>query len=704
MKRFNFFISYKKASLLCAFLLISQVFFAQSIINPVSGTWANKQMLVLDVPEGGNAFYSVNGNNPESSGFAYDGPVILDVDGKVELRVAFVSDDGQVTTKAVNYTVESGDLPPAGFAYDFIEVASLTGTIPYTCGDKLLIPETLEYSLGQPPAIWEKGTEISIDPQAVIARNVPISLTNGKSTWRFIIAVSTIMNGLYSRRDVPFSITDWDTISFDDRKFIYKIDDQWWSLPKEPVKIDRNQNHMISWQSIDYSPENIVKFFILPPKPELITETAVDGVVSVRYNGEDGYSFGILDSNGQSSDLYESIKIDTFHGDKFKGNLTLGCYFDSVFQGTLPVSFNVNKRLPVPPVITPSEEGDYVRKNIFVKLSNIENNRMFVSVSGPVILQQEYDGTPDAVLVGLGIEDFKPYNNGNIILKASSDGACAYKVSAYSVDENDNKSNVVSYSVIVDTCNFYLDSNYDEAAGTSDGSKTHPYTKFEQVIPLINGNRFVHIRASGELEIPGRTIILTSNCQIDGNNSCKLFFKPETNLVIKNSSLAVSGCVIALTEKKVLSSNPSLFNLEHSVLDLNEVELSATFGKSGSVISSDGSVVNIRNSGLTSTADSYTSLIASVDSKIFIKDSRLTTVSNTSVNFSCQGGIFDLQNTVCMVSGVMGRIGELLDTHSTITDNTFNSDLKKIVSNNAPVYMDSNNMSLEYAGNRSLGF
>ena len=699
----NFFV-HKHLILIVFCLLIKGFCYSQTIINPVKGTWANKQMLVLQVPEGGNAFYSVNGSNPVASGFAYDGPVIIDVDGNVDLRVAFVDKDGNVSTRSVSYSVEDGAMPPQGLAYDFIEVASITGTIPYTCGDRLLIPDSLNYSLGQPPEAWEKGCEIFIDPQSVISRQLPISLTDGSSYWRFIISVSPVMNGLYSRRDVPFKVIDWETISITDKKYIYKIDDEWWSLPKEPVKIDRSKSHMIYWQSIDYSPENIVKFFVLPPKPELLTETSVDGVVTVNYKGEDGYSFGILDSNGQASDLYDSIKIDTFHGDKFKGSVNLGVFFDSVYQGTIPTSFNVNKKMPTPPSIVPSEEGEYIRQNVGLTFSNIENNNIYYAVMGPVILEQEYESTPDAVLVGLDIENYKKYDGSSVILRASSEGAAAYKVIAYSMDENNNKSLPVSYSVIIDTCNFYLDSNYDDSKIKSDGSKKRPYKTFEQVIPLINSNRFVHIRANGEIELPNKTIILSSNCQIDGNKTCKLFFNPNTNLVVRNASLSVSDSIIARAKKDKDSSNTSLFTLEHGVLDLTSVELAASFGKNGSVISADNSVINVRDSGITSTADNYTSLVVSVASKIVIRDSRLTTVSNTSVNFSCQSGLFELSNSVCTVSGVMGRIGELIDTHSTIYDNTFNSDLKKSIQNNIPIYMDSSNFSLQYENNRTIGF
>ena len=72
----------------CFIVLTALVFAAVSadvkIINLVKGVWANKQSLVLELSEGESAYYSLNGSDPRESGFAYDGPVALDVSGDVE--------------------------------------------------------------------------------------------------------------------------------------------------------------------------------------------------------------------------------------------------------------------------------------------------------------------------------------------------------------------------------------------------------------------------------------------------------------------------------------------------------------------------------------------------------------------------------------------------------------------------------------------
>ena len=68
----------KKFVTVLAFLFAVCSAFAQRIISPVPGTWANKQCLVLNTTDGSECFYSYSGTDPLTSGFAYDGPVLID--------------------------------------------------------------------------------------------------------------------------------------------------------------------------------------------------------------------------------------------------------------------------------------------------------------------------------------------------------------------------------------------------------------------------------------------------------------------------------------------------------------------------------------------------------------------------------------------------------------------------------------------------
>ena len=70
------------------FLLLQSITAEIKVISPAEGQWANKQMLILDIQKNEEYYYSLNGSDPATFGFAYDGPVILDVSGPLTLRIS----------------------------------------------------------------------------------------------------------------------------------------------------------------------------------------------------------------------------------------------------------------------------------------------------------------------------------------------------------------------------------------------------------------------------------------------------------------------------------------------------------------------------------------------------------------------------------------------------------------------------------------
>ena len=91
------------------FFLVSFSSFAEKshIISPVAGTWSNYQTILLDVPEGASAFYSFTGDNPLYSGFAYEKPVLLELEGNINLKVVIVNSDNSVIEESVDFSVKN---------------------------------------------------------------------------------------------------------------------------------------------------------------------------------------------------------------------------------------------------------------------------------------------------------------------------------------------------------------------------------------------------------------------------------------------------------------------------------------------------------------------------------------------------------------------------------------------------------------------
>ena len=115
-------------------------------------------------------------------------------------------------------------------------------------------------------------------------------------------------------------------------------------------------------------------------------------------------------------------------------------------------------------------------------------------------------------------------------------------------------------------------------------------------------------------------------------------------------------------------------------------------------------MVNIENSGLTSTASVYSSVVNAVQSKIMVKKSRITAVADTAVNFSSQGGLFELSDSVCKVTGSIARTAELFDTYSSIKGNSFSASLKNGALGGKAVYFEGKKSSVTYERNSESGF
>ena len=689
----------KKFALIFLFLIVSFNGFSQEIINPSQGKWANKQVLVLDVPAGGNAFYSLNGSNPETSGFAYDGPVLIDLTGDIKLSVVIINHDGEKTTKDILFSVEEQTVNEELDFYSFINDISSKCVIEYTAGSSFEIPSSLEYAMGNSVEIYEQGTSLSISADSIFSRYIPCSVYDGTNKWRFVIKIIPTVSGVFSRKDVPFEIDDWDNITFNDRKMIYKVDNQWWEQPKLPLKIDRTVSHMISWQEIDYSNENPVNFYVLPAKPEVVHTVDKSGVVSLKFDGEEGYKFGLLNENNQTFELFDFVTLDTFQGDSYSGQMEFGIFYDSVYQGKYELSFNIHKKNPTQPKFAISDEMAVYRDTLAVKIQDDFNNQIFYSISGPVILTQEDYSDAAVVLTSFDSTNYLEYKN-NLLLEPLMDGAAIYKVFAYCVDSYGNKSKVIEKSFIIDQCNYYIDErNTNE---NPDGSKNNPFNSFEQCIKVLNKTRYANIRVFGDVKFPEGKTLFASNCEITGFDNARLIFPENSSVAVRNSSFVLKNCL--LDHKGFSRTKSTFFELDHSVLDFYNCELVSSFFNSGTIFNSNKSVVVINDCGITIKSKNYASVISSLDSKISVDKSRFSSISNTSVVFSLQGGIFDVSNSECKIFGNLGRIAELFDTQSSLCDNVFSAELTNPKGVSNPIYKDSKNVTVKESGNIVIGF
>ena len=683
----------------------SQNLFAEiKFVSPLPGTWSNKQVLIIDNLQQGDYFYSINGSDPEKFGFAYDGPVLLDMNGEINLRVTYISRNGKKETANFNYTVIENDAIAEDYG-SFISTFYDSGMINYSAGSVISIPKKMYYSLGYPPDSYIQGQELTLAGNSVLSRYVPCVIWNKEKDikWRFVVKTFPQSAGIYSRRDVPFTITDWNTISFNDENFLYKIDTEYWELPKKPKTIDRTASHMIYWQSIDYNEGNPVEFFVLPPMPEICSRTERDGAITYYVQGDESYAMSVLSfDESQYQELFKEVGVDAFYGDRVAGTMDIGVFSNSVYQGQLSVDYRVDKRPPANPIITSNVNSFYSRENVKVTVQGEQNTQLFVAVSNPVLLngQDTYYEEKNPEFEQVLADDFKLSDLSvvNVELQPVNDSAVYYKVRAYSVS-GENISQISEYSVLIDQYNYYFDSSSESAI--ADGSMLNPFKNFEQCLEQINKSRSVCLKLKGTLEIPSGKHQLFANCKIVNSGDAAVQFNGDSSFVVKNATVEMEN-VRLLGKKGKASSIIPLFKLENSVLTLNNCEAGIEFGKNGTFIDSYKSVLNISDSIVSVSAISYASFVSSVKSRLNIKNSVLNSVADTTVLISANQGEVNVMDNSMKVSGKAGRIAELFAAEALFQKNTFNAQLTK-KGGIIPLYADKETV-LTQQNNTSYGF
>ena len=169
------------------FVFLNGAYAQIHIISPAEGKWSNKQMLVIDTEDKAEYFYSLNGEDPKTSGFAYDGPVLIDLTGDVTLRIQKATGNEE---KIIKYSVELNKAENEKY-YSFINTFFDSGIINYTAGSTISIPYDLNYAIGLGSEYYIPGEDIYMSQDSVFSRTLPCEIYDPakKLKWRFVIKV-----------------------------------------------------------------------------------------------------------------------------------------------------------------------------------------------------------------------------------------------------------------------------------------------------------------------------------------------------------------------------------------------------------------------------------------------------------------------------------------------------------------------------------
>lgn len=672
----------KKSLLSLLICIFSQFAFTQvNVLSPIQGKWANKQMLVIDTESNSEYFYSIDGSDPEKFGFAYDGPVLLDVTGDITVKIIQIS-NGKKQNATVDFTVELDNAYGTSYK-NFIQTFFDSGIINYSAGSELSIPETLNFSLGLPPDSFIKGTTLLLDSNCVLQRTVPCVVFDSQKDikYRFVVKIFPQSPGLYSQKKLPFSITDWNSISFNDKNCLYKVDSEYWSLPTKPRILDRSVSHMISWQNLDYVEGNPIEFFVLPPKPELQKNENDDGSFSYSIQGDESYTLAIKNQNTEEySSLYKEIVVDCFEGERTSGIVEIGIFANGVYQGKIAETYRIDKRPPVIPSIKSNAKSFYSREKINIEITCEKDCELYIALSSPTnLVNLEKNSTPlgseSEILKNIKVGEFTKIdgNKFNVVWSQRGKSPAYYKVQAYS-KSGKNTSEIIEYSAIVDQQNFYLDCTkngiptYETEIG--EGTAENPFTSFEQCVKALQKNTIATIRVKGDVIID-KEYEIPSKLEFINDSECSFIFNDGASITLKGATVSLTNFIIKNSSDFNTEQVSPLFKAENSVLTLNNCMVDCTFPSNATIIESSNSIINISKTIASISSKDYASFISGYKSRISMNDSSVSINSATSVVISATKGNVNLQNNSLSVVGSSLRIAELFGVKADILNNRF---------------------------------
>lgn len=675
-------------------MLPFSLFSAGRIISPASGEWSNKQSLVVDLNDGAECFYSFS-ENPLTSGFVYDEPVFIEKTGDVHLYIAVVVQD-EIENYDIQYSVRE---PSAEYSETSLEgafIASLdkASVIRCSASNPVQIPESFQYGIGDGELLMSKGTELSVSQKSMLSRYVPCIVTDGSSSWRFVMELIANESGSFSTFSVPFEFSDWTSVSFVDNGIIWSVDNGEWSDSKDVFELDRSKSHILSWRSSSVDEAPMMQSFVLPPKPELDLSYE-DGSLVFSVKGDSRYQLEQVSSgtDGEiltTSGQFNSIVFDTVEGDSVFATATFAVYCDGVYQGELSSEYLLDKRPPFAPTFVPSQAGEFVRKPVLLDITTNETADIFYSF----VDNGSYD---------VNKLDFKKFDGKGLFLEADGGKSTFFKIVAYAIDVCGNKSGISEYSVTIDEYNYFI--SEEKGDPIADGSEIHPFSSFEQAESAVNSSKISRLHIEGVVHLPPREILLTAGCTLYGDEGSCLVLPDGCFIKVQDAKIVMKGIVFQNeVSESATSSCDKFFVLDNGILSMENCELFAAFSDNGTLLSLTNSVADLRKSGLTVKGCNYASLVSSVDSRFSAADCNFSVVADTGISFSFQGGMFELKESSCKVSAKLGRIAEFSDVNVRMRENLFEGELSKKIRGVEPVWFDNDSLVVENFANKIKGF
>ncbi len=695
--------------LLCAislFLLFSFVSAQSMVLSPTNGVWANYQSLVLQLPENYEAYYSLSGGNPLESGFAYDGPVLLELDGNVKIDIAVVDDNSITQSYTVDYSVNLQD------SLSYLSDTSGQPTHIVDGLNSISLPQHVRYSLGN-SAIFSAGEVLSMDSQMIFERYLPFIVNDGPIPYRYILQLGNSENGdsIIDISQNTIEIDDWNYITFlAEAPIVYSIDDEPLRLTRSgKIFVDRTQDHELKWKQSTSDDLQEFQSIVLPKKPEVLglpKTPAVNHAIELTLS-DARYDFAYDVSNNEKS-LSKNYFIDTLHGDAFGFSDNIDIYLDGVRHGSISPTFIVDKIAPSAPVLTASNNSGYARENVTITVQandTVYYYIPFVQNSKTGFLTDEY--LNDSNIQYQNNDYYSQLASGATIKFTNNSGAAqVLEVYAFCSDYAGNTSDIVHYKTVVDPYNYYLSKDETSKTSLELGTIDNPFTSFLQLQAVLNKASNQNIYINGVFEDIS-TLTFTKDTTIYATDSTRLIFAPGESLYVDSASLSIEGGSIEqINPETAATLQNTLLYAKDATLSLNNCEFAISGGLNSNCIILENSSAQIFDSGITVQTQAYGSGLKATNSVVLSQGNRFTLLSETTIGMSLVETSVQIRDSSFTGIGPLSRSLEFIDSNYSIANNrfVFRNSSESISSHLPAIWADDSTVQKSLANNSFDGF
>ncbi len=694
-----------KKSTLVFFIIFAtvHVLLAQNVIlSPTKGVWANYQSLVLNLPASHEAYYSFTGENPLESGFAYDGPVLIEIEGDVSLGVTIVDNNNMSTSHTIMYNVNLQD------ELDYLPIEEGQATLIVNDTDTIDLPDTARFALTN-STVFSPGERIEISGDMFFERYVLLTLNDGAIPYRYVIQVGDSEKRAQIKPPINESImiTDWNYISFlHEGVTLFSVDGEPLRQTRSgKIYVDRSEDHELKWKR-DIGDE--FNTLLLPRQPEVIgipSSPSVNNPVNIALS-DSRYMFG-YDITAIQTVFTQNFLVDTLKGDAFGFSKELDIYHDGLKHGSVQAAFIIDKIPPSTPVLTTSSTNGYARDDVTITVQASDSVYYYIpppTSSKVGFLSDEFQSVSKTKFNDKSL--YLPLDGDTILLDNNSGLAQLYEVYVFSKDFAGNTSDIVSFKTVVDPYNYYLTNVDSSELITGLGTIDKPFTNFIQLHNVLNNAAFQNIYIDGVFtEISSLSI--TRDTVMSATTSSRLIFSSGESIRVQNASLSIEGGTIEQSNPSESTSiqNTLLF-AQNSTLSLNNSEFIITGGFNSNCIVLENSSAQIFNSGITVQTLAYGSGIKATGSVVLSDGNRFVQASETAIGMSLVDTSTQVNNTSFIGIGPLSRSIEFIESDFSIINSVFkfeNSGEKR-ADEYAAIWLDESTVQSTLSNNTFEGF